>query len=57
MAEELTYDEVLELLSVKARAGSVSAMVALERARRPDKDRELRDDLDDELGRLLDHDD
>jgi hypothetical protein len=58
MTEELpSYDDVLEMLSAKARNGSVSAMVALERALRPKKDQErLDDELDDELERLLNDD-
>jgi hypothetical protein len=58
--EELpSYDDVLEMLSAKARDGSVSAMVALERALRPKKDQDHVDDelLDDELERLLNDDD
>ena len=45
------YDEILELLTVKARAGSVSAMIALERALRPaEADPE---DIDEVIDRLL----
>jgi hypothetical protein len=51
----LTRQEVLALLSTKAKEGSVSAAIALERALRiadePD------DDVDDELERLLTKDD
>jgi hypothetical protein len=51
----LTRQEVLALLSTKAKEGSVSAAIALERALRiadePD------DDVDDELERLLSKDD
>jgi len=48
----LSHDDVLVLLSAKARDGSVTAMVSLERALRmtPDDDQ---DDLDEELDRLL----
>ena len=46
-----TYQEVLELLTVKAREGSVSAMIALERALRPgDADPE---DIHDVIDRLM----
>jgi hypothetical protein len=45
-----THDEVLRLLTAKARSGSVSAAIALERALRiADKG----DDLEDELDRLM----
>jgi hypothetical protein len=51
----LTRQEVLALLSTKAKEGSDSAAIALERALRiadePD------DDVDDELERLLSKDD
>jgi len=48
----LSHDDVLALLSAKARDGSVTAMVSLERALRitPDDDH---DEMDDELDRLL----
>ena len=50
--EILSHDDVLELLSAKARDGGVTAMVSLERALRmtPDDDP---DEMDDELDRLL----
>jgi len=50
--EILSHHDVLELLSAKARDGSVTAMVSLERALRmtPDDDP---DELDAELDRLL----
>ncbi len=51
-AEVLSREEVLALLSKKARAGSVSAAIALERALRIDPPHE-QDDFDDELDRLL----
>jgi hypothetical protein len=47
----LTRNEVLALLSAKARAGSVSAAIALERALRA-RDHEL-SDIDDALDRIL----
>jgi hypothetical protein len=47
-----TYEEVLELLAEQARAGSVTATVALERVLRYGP----RGGLDDELERLLAHD-
>ncbi len=46
----LTHDDVLKLLSAKARDGSVTAMVSLERALRMADDH---DDLDEELDRIL----
>ena len=47
----LSHDEVLELLSERAREGSISAAIALERALRaaPKSDQ----GLDDELSRIL----
>jgi hypothetical protein len=54
MADEetiLTRDEVLVLLSAKARAGSVSAAIALERALRLQT--EDSEDLDGELEEIL----
>jgi hypothetical protein len=51
-AEVLSREEVLALLSKKAREGSVSAAIALERALRIDPPHE-QDDFDDELGQLL----
>ena len=51
MSDLPTYADVLKVLADKAGDGSVSAMIALERAlRRTDQDE---DELDDELGRLL----
>jgi hypothetical protein len=50
--EILTRDDVLELLSMKAAEGSVTAMVCLERALRYEQ-REQPDELDAELDRLL----
>jgi len=47
----LSHDDVLALLSAKARDGSVTAMVSLERALRMTDDDH--DELDDELDRLL----
>jgi hypothetical protein len=47
----LTRDEVLVLLSEKARDGSTSAMIALERALRLHRPED--DELDAELDRLL----
>jgi hypothetical protein len=47
-----TYDEVLEMLTAKAREGSVSAMVVLERALRPPGD-DPEGIEEDELDRLL----
>jgi len=47
----LTREEVLVILSEQARAGSISAAIALERALRA-RDRE-QDDIDDELDRIL----
>ncbi len=43
--------EVLQLLTEKAREGSTSAMIALERALRAEQ--KDRDPLDDELDRIL----
>ena len=47
----LSHDEVLELLSERAREGSISAAIALERALRatPKSDQ----DWDDELSRII----
>ena len=46
-----TYEEILQMLTVKAREGSVSAMIALERALRPgDADPE---DIDEVIDRIL----
>jgi hypothetical protein len=53
--EILTREDVLELLSMKAADGSVTAMVCLERALR--YEREEPDELDTELDRLLSRDD
>ena len=52
--EILTREDVLELLSMKAADGSVTAMVCLERALR--YEREEPDELDTELDRLLSRD-
>ena len=52
--EILTREDVLELLSMKAADGSVTAMVCLERALR--YEREVPDVLDTELDRLLSRD-
>jgi hypothetical protein len=49
--KSLTRDEVLALLTTKAREGSTSAMIALERALRARDQGE--DELDDELERLI----
>jgi len=50
MAEVPTYQDVLEMLADKAGEGSVSAMIALERALRrdPPEDR-------DEVAKTIDH--
>ena len=45
-------DEVLELLTEKARQGYTGAMIALERALRA-AERKERDELDNELVRIL----
>jgi hypothetical protein len=50
MSEILTRDEVLALLSAKAREGSTSAMIALERALRLSQNEP---ELEDELDRIL----
>lgn len=50
--EILTHEETLQLLSEMAKAGSVTAAVALARELRLDPDEE-EDELDDELERLL----
>ena len=48
------YEEVLEMLSVKAREGSVSAMIALERAlRREPSETETEEDVDEVIERIL----
>ncbi|MEK6326302.1 MAG: hypothetical protein AABM66_02100 [Actinomycetota bacterium] len=47
----LSHEEVLELLSERAREGSISAAIALERALRAS--RKSDEDWDDELERLL----
>ena len=52
----LTREETLRLLSEMARAGSVTAAVAIARDLRLDPGDE-KDELDDELGRLLSRDD
>jgi hypothetical protein len=49
--EILSRNEVLELLSQKAREGSTSAMIALERALRIGDEDQAPDD--DELARIL----
>ena len=55
MTELPTYEEILQMLTVKAREGSVSAMIALERALRPgDADPE---DIDEVIDRLLSEED
>ena len=48
----LSHHDVLVLLSAKARDGSVTAMVSLERALRMTSDDD-HDEMDDELDRLL----
>ena len=54
----LTHNQVLVLLSEKARDGSTSAMIALERALRLHRaDGDAGDELDQELDRLLSRDD
>jgi hypothetical protein len=45
-----SYNEVLQMLSEKARAGSVSAMIALERALRPQSQAQ---DVDEVIDRIL----
>jgi hypothetical protein len=58
MSDLPSYDDVLAMLSAKAPDGSVSAMVALERALRPKKEHErLDDEIDDELDLRLNRDD
>ena len=53
MSDELPdYEQVLRMLSEKASNGSVSALVCLERALRPENRPD--DPDDDELGRELD---
>jgi hypothetical protein len=49
----LTYDEVLEILSRQAEAGSVTAAAALERALRARERAEKESPRDDELDRIL----
>jgi flagellar motor component MotA len=51
--EIATQSEVLEMLTEKAREGSTSAMIALERALRLDPEPNF---VDDELDRVLDGD-
>jgi hypothetical protein len=51
--EIATRHEALALLTAKARAGSVSAAIALERALRLDGEEEEPDDVHDELERIL----
>jgi hypothetical protein len=51
MTSILTREEVLDLLSQKAREGSTSAMIALERALRA-QDRE-QSEIDDVIDRLM----
>ena len=45
-----TYEEVLEMLSVKAREGSASAMICLERALRRE---DPVDEVDEVIARIL----
>jgi hypothetical protein len=47
----LSHDEVLELLSQRAREGSISAAIALERALRAFP--KSNEDWDDELSRII----
>jgi hypothetical protein len=55
MNEEIaSHDEVLGMLTEKARDGQTSAMIALERALRARKDAAEAEALDDELTRELD---
>jgi hypothetical protein len=49
--EIATHDEVLEMLTEKAREGSTSAMIALERALRLDPEPNF---VDEEFERILD---
>jgi predicted component of type VI protein secretion system len=55
MPDIATHEEVLKILTEQARAGSITAAAALERALRAveQRDREQREALDDELNRLL----
>jgi hypothetical protein len=48
---DLSYTDVLRLLTEKARGGSVSAMITLERVLRPSDPQT--DELDDALDRIL----
>jgi hypothetical protein len=50
---ELTYKDVLELLTEKARAGSVSALVVLERALRTGDDEDPRVEVGEAIDRIL----
>jgi hypothetical protein len=52
MAEVPTYQQVLEMLADKAASGSVSAMIALERALRRDQP-EDRDEVGEAIDRIL----
>lgn len=53
MSDDLpSYEDVIRMLAAKAGDGSVSAMIALERALR-NTDRDDQDPIDDELDRLL----
>jgi hypothetical protein len=51
MSDLPTYEEILQMLTVKAREGSVSAMIALERALRPGDARP--EDIDEVIDRIL----
>jgi hypothetical protein len=54
MSDLPTYEEVLQMLSAKAREGSVSAMICLERAlRREDPDDPEVDEVDEVIERIL----
>jgi hypothetical protein len=54
MADEIaSHDEVLELLTQKAREGSTAAMIALERALRAVAKQRQDDEVDATINRLL----
>ena len=53
MTDTLTYEDVLHLLSEKASAGSVSALVCLERALRPGQQPKAQAEFDAEFEDLL----
>jgi hypothetical protein len=53
MSELPDYHQVLEMLSEKAAGGSVSALICLERALRPENQPPEDDELDEALARVL----